>query len=273
MPACNAERHIASSVISVLSQSYKHWELVIASDDGRDYISILKTLGISDSRIKMASTGGIRTGISNARNVALAAAENDYIALLDSDDRFAPEKLALCAEALGQYDIITNALELRTEDDKPIFCVGTSVKTGALSPARHKFVNFSADSTICVNRKKINLRFDETKKVLEDIEALIHCFTQTEKLYHFSFPLHLYRKYQGTVSTAADAANIFIQTKNRLAETLRTTGYAGLSDETRAGLLAFLGISTQAEAIYGAQEDPSIYFEHIIRDLIVSPSA
>lgn len=94
MPAYNSERHIAESIASVQAQTLSSWELCIADDCSTDATAqIVKEIAKQDARvkyIKMASNGGA----AKARNAALDAAEGRYIAYLDADDIWLPEKLA-----------------------------------------------------------------------------------------------------------------------------------------------------------------------------------
>jgi succinoglycan biosynthesis protein ExoO len=94
MPTHKAADTVVRAVNSVLNQTWAQFELVMAVDDGLDYLALLQGAGISDPRIRIASTGGNGTGDWNARNAGLAAAKGAFITLLDSDDAYAPERLA-----------------------------------------------------------------------------------------------------------------------------------------------------------------------------------
>ncbi len=95
MPAYRCKDTIAESVESVLAQTYENWELVISIDDAEDYAQELFANGLGDPRIKFVFTDGIETGSSNARNIGVEAAASQFIAVLDADDLFAPNKLAI----------------------------------------------------------------------------------------------------------------------------------------------------------------------------------
>lgn len=97
MPAYKAEATIMRAAKSVLDQDWPNIELVIASDDGEDYIAVLANHGLSDDRIRQVHTGGTGTGDWNARNSALAAANGDLVTLIDSDDEYAPGRLSALA--------------------------------------------------------------------------------------------------------------------------------------------------------------------------------
>ncbi len=93
MPAYNAGRTIRGAVMSVLSQSYTSWELVIVDDGSTDgTAALIDSLAAADERIRVihAETNG---GVAAARNAAIAAARGSHIAFLDSDDGWHPGKL------------------------------------------------------------------------------------------------------------------------------------------------------------------------------------
>ena len=92
-PALDCERFIGKTIESVLAQTYQNWELLVQDDcsaDGTD--RIVKALAQKDGRIKyeqnMATSGAALT-----RNAALRRAKGRWIAFLDSDDQWLPEKL------------------------------------------------------------------------------------------------------------------------------------------------------------------------------------
>ena len=86
---------IGHAVASLLAQTYRCWEAIIVTDDAQDYAAILADSGITDSRLRFVSTGAVRSGCHNARNVGLAAARGEIIAQLDADDRYADDTVEL----------------------------------------------------------------------------------------------------------------------------------------------------------------------------------
>lgn len=91
MPAFNAEEYISNSIKSVLHQTYPNWELIIVDDCSLD-----KTLEIisdfRDERIIILENEK-NSGAAISRNRALREAKGKWIAFLDSDDIWHPQKL------------------------------------------------------------------------------------------------------------------------------------------------------------------------------------
>lgn len=93
MPVYNAAAFLAETIASVQAQSLTDWEL-LATDDGStdDSAAILARLAAADPRIRPLSTGG-NLGAGGARNCAMAKAQGRWLAFLDADDLWHPEKL------------------------------------------------------------------------------------------------------------------------------------------------------------------------------------
>jgi len=93
MPAYNAELHIAESIDSVISQTYSNWELLITDDRSTDTTQkIINEYAIQDSRIKLFINDE-NGGAGIARNNSIKQSVGRFIAFLDADDKWLPEKL------------------------------------------------------------------------------------------------------------------------------------------------------------------------------------
>lgn len=103
MPAYNSAEFIKASVLSVLAQSFTDWELIIVDDASTDNtVDVVEQLQQSDSRIKLIRLEQ-NQGAAIARNTAITAATGRYIAFLDCDDLWLPDKLTRQLEAMAQH--------------------------------------------------------------------------------------------------------------------------------------------------------------------------
>lgn len=93
-PTYNAELFIEETIASVRAQTYTNWEMVIVDDASTDTTtSILKKYAAEDDRIKYHVLK-TNAGAAIARNTAIEKATGSYIAFLDADDLWMPEKLS-----------------------------------------------------------------------------------------------------------------------------------------------------------------------------------
>jgi len=91
MPFYNRLSLMPSTIKSVLDQTYTNWELILANDGSEDDISEIEAIANSDKRVKIINLP--HRGVSATRNSAIEASTGEFIALLDSDDLWEPEKL------------------------------------------------------------------------------------------------------------------------------------------------------------------------------------
>lgn len=105
MPAYNAESTIFESVNSILSQTFVNFEFIIIDDASVDNtINIIQKLSIMDSRIRIFNNSN-NQGVAYTRNIGLNNGNGKYVAFLDSDDYWHPEKLEKQLKYFEQYDV------------------------------------------------------------------------------------------------------------------------------------------------------------------------
>ena len=93
MPAYNAEKYIAEAISSVLSQSYTNWQLLILDDCSTDHTAeIAEYFEKADTRIRVLRNPR-NMGVAKTRNRGIDMAKGEWVALLDSDDRWHDDKL------------------------------------------------------------------------------------------------------------------------------------------------------------------------------------
>lgn len=121
IPTYNCAKYLRDTVESVLSQSFQDFEIIIVDDGSTDNTKeTISKLG-NDQRIIYISQEN--KGQACARNTGLKMAKGDYIALLDADDKWLPNRLEEAVAALDNHpDVgLVHAHSLRiTEDNKPI---------------------------------------------------------------------------------------------------------------------------------------------------------
>ncbi len=92
-PTYNAEKFIRATIASVQNQTYQNWEMILVDDGSTDQtVSIIEEFAQKDDRLKLHKLEK-NSGNGFARNTALGKARGRYIAYLDADDLWFPEKL------------------------------------------------------------------------------------------------------------------------------------------------------------------------------------
>ncbi len=97
IPTYNRQRSLMRAIQSVLQQTCKDFELLVVDDGSTDDTQNLLSK-ITDSRVRIFRTEN--RGVSAARNLAIKEAEGEWVAFLDSDDEWLPQKLERQIELL-----------------------------------------------------------------------------------------------------------------------------------------------------------------------------
>ncbi|MEO9468061.1 glycosyltransferase [Parasphingorhabdus sp.] len=184
MPVYNVERYVREAVQSVLDQTYENFELIIVDDGGTD-ASINICSEFTDPRISIVRQAN--RGLAGARNRGISRAHGTLVAMLDSDDRWLPDKLMLHAIHLtcnSHVDVSYSGSHLIDEDGNRLR-VAMRPKLGKISSsdiiARNPVGNGSAPVIRKTALDKIAFQhpdysertcyFDESFKQSEDIEC------------------------------------------------------------------------------------------------------
>lgn len=215
IPVYNVEKYIAAAIDSVLAQDHKNFELILVNDASPDSsIDIAKSY--TDPRIKIISQ--LNRGLAGARNTGINAATGKYVALLDADDLWHPEKLSQHVQHLESNSSVDIS-----------FCPSIFIdQTGKkLSIGQYpKLTNITSNEVLCRNpvgngsapvirmsmldkirisqQKKDyqrTLYFDERLRQSEDIEFWLRCSLSFDaKFEGIDTPLTYYRLNQQGLS-------------------------------------------------------------------------
>lgn len=139
MPSYNTASFIEESIQSVLAQTYRNWELLIIDDCSPDNTGDVVLPYLKDERIKFFKNEK-NSGAAVSRNRALREAKGKWIAFLDSDDLWMPEKLErqICFMEQNDYHFsYTSYAEIDNEGNR----TGVSV-TGPKKITKTGFFNY-----------------------------------------------------------------------------------------------------------------------------------
>lgn len=105
-PMYNSERYVEFTIKSVQDQTYNNWEMIIIDDCSKDSsVKIVEKFISEDNRIKIIKLTK-NSGVANARNEGIINAKGDFIAFLDSDDLWHPNKLKVQINFMKKYNYI-----------------------------------------------------------------------------------------------------------------------------------------------------------------------
>ncbi len=94
IPTYNRADLLPTAISSVLAQTYTDWELIVVDDASTDNTrEVIKEWEAKDSRIRSVSLNKNSGGPAHPKNVGVESARGEFIAFLDHDDEWLPEKL------------------------------------------------------------------------------------------------------------------------------------------------------------------------------------
>ncbi|WP_038291622.1 glycosyltransferase family 2 protein [Zooshikella ganghwensis] len=209
MPVYNVEAFVADAISSVLQQTYTNFELLIVNDCSPDNsINICKRF--KDSRIKIIYHSQNR-GLAGTRNTGIRNAQGKFIAFLDSDDLWHPDKLLRHVQHLtdnpdiglsfsrsafidvnGKPNHCYQMPRLKNIDAGYIFC-RNPVGNGSAPVIRRATLDAIAFDHVHENKTE-RCYFDPTLRRSEDIECFLRVALKTcWKIEGIPEPLTLYR--------------------------------------------------------------------------------
>ena len=110
IPAYNAAAHLRRAVDSALAQTMSDLEVIIVDDASTDVtLGIAGRIAAQDSRVRVLHNER-NAGPAVSRNRAIAAARGEWIALLDADDSWFPERLERMLAGAGNADVVSDDL-------------------------------------------------------------------------------------------------------------------------------------------------------------------
>ncbi|WP_199426062.1 glycosyltransferase family 2 protein [Thermaerobacillus caldiproteolyticus] len=197
-PAYNCSLYILDTIKSVQSQTYQNWEMIIVDDCSKDStVEIIKNEAEKDKRIKLIELSK-NSGAAIARNTAIQNAKRKYIAFLDSDDLWYPEKqVAFMQEndiafSFTSYRIIN---EDGTETDKIINVPKEIDYKGLLKNT------IIGCLTVMLDVSKLCLVQMPNIRTRQDTALWLSILKKGYKAYGIQEPLSKYRKVKGSISS------------------------------------------------------------------------
>lgn len=206
MPAFNAEGYLSQSVASVIAQSEQDWELLIVDDASTDRtFSIAESFARADLRIRAIRSPRNFGGPAGPRNIGVREATAEWIAFLDADDLWHPEKLRI---QLGQLHATRAQFCSSAMFD---FMDGQAVNFSTpRSQAFHRIgflsqlVKFRTPTSSVVCSRSLLLRhpFNESPsyKAREDMDCWLACIEEVGDSIKIREALVAYRKSANQIS-------------------------------------------------------------------------
>lgn len=199
-PCYNSSKYIAQMMDSVLAQTYPNWELLITDDCSTDNSrEIVQSYCEKDPRIKLFILEN-NSGAGVARNKSIEEAKGRYIAFLDSDDLWKPEKLEMQLAFINEhkYQFVFCQTEVVNEKGEVI---GFSKRRPKVSGRLEKYINFIGTSSVLYDTKDIGKFLMKPIRRRQDWILWQDLLKVTKHAYCLEEPLSIYRSNEGSLSS------------------------------------------------------------------------
>jgi hypothetical protein len=212
VPAYNAANYISDAIKSICNQTWPHWELIVVNDGSVDETAkIVADFCREDPRIQMITQENGK--LAKARNTGLAAACGQFIAFLDADDVWQPDKLAKQIQVYqetGANLVFSDAFHFpESRSDLPVRLFGKWV--GFFS-SPEMFKNLYSGNAIPVSSALVHragetedLHFDDSSAIrgLEDYEMWLRLSSRGASFFGVNEKLTGYRTHATQMSRRA----------------------------------------------------------------------
>ena len=236
VPLYNAEKFIWETVQSVINQTYKDFELLLVDDCSTDR-SLAAAEAINDPRVRVIRQEQ-NSGAYAARNRGLSEAKGRYIAFLDADDKWAPEKLEEELKFMTEKDAGFVFTGYEFADEK---CVGTGKVVKVPETITYKQALYNTTiftSTVLIDREKVPDELIVMPHIAsEDTATWWQILRAGHTGYGLDKNLVLYRRASGTLSS-----NKFVALKRIWNLYRKAAGLSVLSSATHFVRWAFRAV-------------------------------
>ncbi len=200
MPAYNTAAFIGSSVGSVLSQTYPDWELLVVDDCSTDGTAEAVE-GFRDGRVRLLRNP-CRLGAAESRNRALREARGRWVAFLDSDDEWLPEKLERQLAFMAENGHAFSYTDYMIMDEAGH--VGAAVVTGPDVVDRRAMYRYCYPGALTVMYDADAVGLVQVADIPKNNDyAMWLQVVERSPAYRFPEPLAVYRHRGGSISSGS----------------------------------------------------------------------
>ncbi len=199
-PCYNSSRFLNETIKSVQAQTYQNWELLITDDCSSDNSrEIVESYSREDPRVKLLCLEK-NSGAGPARNNSIKAAQGRYIAFLDSDDMWLPEKLEQQLKFMKDNDYKFVMCQTEVVDEKGQL-TGFSKRKRKVSYTSTLIVNYIGTSAVMYDTEGVGKIYMRPIRHSQDWVLWLDILKETKNAYCLEVPLSVYRETPGSLSS------------------------------------------------------------------------
>lgn len=215
IPTYRCEQYIGETLDSISHQTYDNWEVIVVEDGqaGPTQAIVEDFARRHPSHRVEYSASGKNYGPSHSRNVAFAKAAGEFIALLDSDDRWFPDHLARSVRELcetGKDLAYSTVITIEDMTDRILGTWGPEARDLEDLPNRLFNRNFISPSATVFRRRVLGIvgAWDSDLRYCEDLSFWLRCYAAGVQFHYVGGCHCLYRKNHAGAATQKQCATL-----------------------------------------------------------------
>lgn len=205
LPVYNGEKYLSETIDSIIEQTFADWEIVAVNDGSTDNSLFVLNKYKAKLESKMKVINKENAGVSSARNIAMENSTGEYLAFVDADDIWLPEKLGKQVMILNKnpdvalvYTDMCAIIEGKITQIKSI--MKKKLYRGNIFEPLFYF-NFIPLSSIVLRKEMIENygNFDSNYKIIQDYDLLLR-IAEDNEIDYVDESLLLYRIHVNNIS-------------------------------------------------------------------------
>lgn len=207
IPSYNADKYLAEALDSVRVQTFKDWELIVTEDGSKDGAeAMVQAFAQTVSQPVRYQRHEVNQGLPATRNTGIAASCGEYIALLDADDRWAPDHLQSIVDKLRETgaDLVhAGSILFDNDTGKELEIRAPSLGEVEGFPLSLYLGNYAIQPSSVVLKKSLWALvggFDPTFRYVEDRDMWLRCARTGARFVFTGENTCLYRKHSEALS-------------------------------------------------------------------------
>lgn len=244
IPLYNKEDYILDTLNSVLNQEYQNFEVIIVNDGSTDK-SLKVVESLVDPRINIFSISN--SGAAEARNYGINKSSGIYVALLDADDCWKPNHLAIFFSTINKHPnefIYCNNYEIKLSDKKvripkyygltlsnEIYIINDFFKSSLYN-------SIATSSTVCIRKDLLgDSPYDKRIKSGQDTDLWIRLALNNAYIFNHTITAVIKKGIENSLSISDNSNYRFILTQKYLKEEKSNESLKKFMDSNRFSVL------------------------------------
>lgn len=205
-PAFNAASCIERTIRSVQEQSHRNWEMIVVDDCSRDATrDIVKKCAARDGRIRLVALDKNNGAPAVPRNLGVREAKGQWVAFLDADDVWHPQKLATQLQVMRKGEIPFSSTQMVNffDENEIQFEWSPQFAIENITFRKQQLKGRIPASSVVAEKKLIEkFRFNEDfrYKAVEDYHCWLKIHEHIGESVKLLYPFLFYRRIDGQIS-------------------------------------------------------------------------